>query len=257
VTGWKPLTAALIGITALTAPSASLLSSPASARAASLPSRLNHARHELRLARHRLRSDRLAYAAALAAANAPAADITPSPTPTASPSVSPLPDTTPSASPSASAAPSASPSPDASPSAGPSPASGPPLSQLRLTLKRDQRRVRRLAVLVHRLHHEALLQRAAAHGNWMPMVRDAARHNHIDAVGLRRLMSYESGGAAHAENGAYHGLYQYCWSTWRSAWNPWRHSSIYDGEAQIRATALAIHRGWGPQMWPNTYPRAF
>jgi hypothetical protein len=124
-------------------------------------------------------------------------------------------------------------------------------------VKRDQRRVQRLAALVHRLHHEAELRRAAAHGNWMPMVRDAARHDHIDAVGLRRLMSLESGGRAHAENGPYHGLYQYCLSTWHGAWNPWRHCSIYNGEAQIRATALAIHRGWGRSMWPNTYPRAF
>ncbi len=246
MTGRKRLTAVLIGITALTASSA-LVFSPDSARAASLPSRLHHARHELRLARHRLRRDRLAYAAALAAVSAPPADVAPSATPTPSPT----------ASASSGATPSDSPSPGATPSAGPSPAPDPSVSQLRLAVKRDRRRVRSLAALVHALHHEAELRRAAAHGNWMPMVRDAARHEHVNAVGLRRLMSLESGGAARAENGAYHGLYQYCWSTWRSAWNPWRHSSIYDGEAQIRATALAIHRGWGPRMWPNTYPRAF
>ena len=66
------------------------------------------------------------------------------------------------------------------------------------------------------------LRRAAAHGDWMPIVRDAAQRNHISAIGLRRLMSLESGGRVHAENGSFHGLYQYCWSTWRAAWNPWR-----------------------------------
>ncbi len=91
----------------------------------------------------------------------------------------------------------------------------------------------------------------------MPIVREAAQRNHISATGLRRLMSLESGGRAHAENGSFHGLYQYCWSTWRAAWNPYRASSLYDGAAQIRATAVAIRRGMGPQMWPNTYPRAF
>ena len=101
------------------------------------------------------------------------------------------------------------------------------------------------------------MRRPAAHGDWMPIVREAAKRNHISATGLRRLMSLESGGRAHAENGSFHGLYQYCWSTWRAAWNPWRASSLYDGDAQIRATAVAIRRGWGPQMWPNTYPRAF
>ncbi len=70
--------------------------------------------------------------------------------------------------------------------------------------------------------HELALRRAAAHGDWMPIVRDAAQHNHISAIGLRRLMSLESGGRVHAENGSFHGLYQYCWSTWRAAWNPWR-----------------------------------
>ena len=79
----------------------------------------------------------------------------------------------------------------------------------------------------------------------MPIVREAAQRNHISATGLRRLMSLESGGRAHAENGSFHGLYQYCWSTWRAAWNPWRASSLYDGAAQIRATAVAIRRGMG------------
>lgn len=121
----------------------------------------------------------------------------------------------------------------------------------------DGRRVRALHRLAVRLRQAIALKAAAARGDWMPIVRDAAHHSHISATGLRRMMSLESGGRVHADNGSFHGLYQYCWSTWRAAWNPWRHSSLYDGAAQIRATAVAIHRGWGAKMWPNTYPRAF
>jgi hypothetical protein len=228
VTGWKkPTVALLISITALSIPSALLLTSPDQARAASLPARLTHTRTALRHARARLRRDRAAYAGALAAASAPAAE-------TAS---------------------SASSSPSATPSASPSPAPAPvpTLAQLR----REALRVRVLQKQLVVLRHELVMRRAAGRGNWMPLVKDAARHNRISALGLRRLMTFESGGCAHAENGSFHGLYQYCWSTWHGAWNPWRAQSLYDGEAQIRATALAIKRGWGRQMWPNTYPRAF
>jgi hypothetical protein len=239
VTGWKKTIAVLISITALSAFSALLLASPDHARAASLPSRLTHARYALRHARIALRRDRRAYAAALAVANlAPADTAPPNPAPS---------DTT-----------TATPTPSASSSAAPV-AAAPVLTaaQWHRVVLRAQHRVRLLAVRVTRLRHELALRRAAVRGDWMPIVRDAARHNRISAVGLRRLMSLESGGRAHAANGSYHGLYQYCWSTWRAAWNPWRGVSLYNGEAQIRATALAIHRGWGASMWPNTYPRAF
>jgi hypothetical protein len=124
-------------------------------------------------------------------------------------------------------------------------------------LRREAHRVRVLQKLLATLRHEFVLQRAAAHGNWMPLVRDAAKQDRINAFGLRRLMTLESGGRVNAQNGSFHGLYQYCLSTWHGAWNPWRAQSLYNGEAQIRATALAIKRGWGRQMWPNTYPRAF
>jgi hypothetical protein len=226
VTGWKKtILTLLISITALSIPSALLFASPDQARAASLPTRLTHSRLALRHARAALRRDRLAYAAAHAATNAPLADATPS----------------------------ASPSPSASASPSPAPATAPTLARLR----HEAHRVRVLQRLVAALRHEFVLQQAAAHGNWMPIVRDAARHNRISAVGLRRLMSLESGGRVNAQNGSFHGLYQYCSSTWQAAWNPWRTASLYNGEAQIRATALAIKRGWGRQMWPNTYPRAF
>ena len=252
MTGWKKTTSLiLISITALSIPSVLLLSTPTTARAASLPHRLTVTHRRLRHARAKFTSDRLAYAAALAAANGTTAlaDTTPSPTPSATsdPSATPSPVATPS--------PNATPSPAATPTPAASPA--PSLHQWRLITLADQRRVRKLRKLAVYLRREIVMQAAAARGDWMPIVRDAAHHSHISATGLRRMMSFESGGRVHAENGSFHGLFQYCWSTWRGAWNPWRHYSLYDGEAQIRATAVAIHRGWGAQMWPNTYPRAF
>lgn len=235
MTGWKKTTSLIfISITALSIPSALLLSTPSTARAASLSHRLTLTRHRLRHARAKLSADRLAYAAALAAAagaTTSAADVTPAPVP------------------SATSDPAATPTPAASPA--------PSLHQLRVAMLADRRRVRALHRLTVRLRQAIVMKAAAARGDWMPIVRDAARHSHISATGLRRMMSLESGGRVHADNGSFHGLYQYCWSTWRAAWNPWRHSSLYDGAAQIRATAVAIHRGWGAQMWPNTYPRAF
>jgi hypothetical protein len=248
VTGWKKTTSLIfISITALSIPSVLLLSTPSTARAASLSHRLTLTRHRLRHARAKLSADRLAYAAALAAAGGAttsAADATPAPVPSATsdPTAAPTPTATPS-----------DPNPTPAPAASPAPS----LHQLRVAMLADGRRVRALHRLVVRLRQAIVMKAAAARGDWMPIVRDAARHSHISAAGLRRMMSLESGGRVHADNGSFHGLYQYCWSTWRAAWNPWRHSSLYDGEAQIRATAVAIHRGWGAQMWPNTYPRAF
>jgi soluble lytic murein transglycosylase-like protein len=127
-------------------------------------------------------------------------------------------------------------------------------------------RVRRLAARVARLEvrqrgaaRAALLRRCAARGDWRPIVVVAARQNHISAAGLYRMMQLESGGRVNAQGGggAYLGLYQYSPSTWRGSWNPWRHRSIYDGVAQIWATATAIRKGFGPHMWPNTYSAAF
>lgn len=240
MTGWKKtIVSLIICITALSALSALLLASPDHARAASLPSRLTHARIALRHAHIALRRDRLAYAAALAvAAAAPADTAPPSPAPADTTSVAPAPKSSSSATPVA---------------AAPVLTAG----QWHRAVLRARQRVRVLTARVAALRHALVMGRAAARGDWMPIVRDAARHSRVSAAGLRRLMSLESGGRAHAENGSYHGLYQYCWSTWRAAWNPWRSVSLYNGEAQIRATALAIHRGWGRQMWPNTYPRAF
>jgi len=258
VTGWKKTTSLiLISITALSISSALLLSTASAARAASLSHRLTLTRHRLRHARAKLSADRLAYAAALAAANAAgtaaAADATPASSATSDPSATPTPAVTsdPNATPTSNATPA--PTTTSTPAASPAPS----LQQLRSAMLADRRRVRALHRLAVRLRQAIVMKAAAARGDWMPIVRDAARHSHVSATGLRRMMSLESGGRVHAENGSFHGLYQYCWSTWRGAWNPWRHSSLYDGTAQIRATAVAIHRGLGAQMWPNTYPRAF
>jgi hypothetical protein len=93
-------------------------------------------------------------------------------------------------------------------------------------------------------------------GAWRPLIELAARQNGISAAALYRLMQYESGGRRYA-GATYKGLFQYLPGTWRASWNPFRGASIYDGWAQIRATAYAIKRGYGPSMWPSTYPRAF
>jgi peptidoglycan hydrolase CwlO-like protein len=95
-------------------------------------------------------------------------------------------------------------------------------------------------------------------GDWWPIIKRAAAANDVSADGLYRLMMVESGGSATIVGpGGYHGLYQYSLTTWRGSWNPYRSASIYDGEAQIKATALAIARGYGPSFWPSTYDWAF
>jgi len=99
-------------------------------------------------------------------------------------------------------------------------------------------------------------------GDWWPVIKRAAAANEVSAEGMYRLMMAESGGSATivgpgGYHGLYHGLYQYSLTTWRGSWNPYRSASIYDGEAQIKATALAIARGFGPSFWPTTYDWAF
>ena len=94
-------------------------------------------------------------------------------------------------------------------------------------------------------------------GSWMPVINAAATHFHLSASSLRHMMMLESSGSTHCVTGPFKGLYQYCSSTWNAAWNPFRKYGIFNGGAQIWATATAIHRGWGPHMWPNTYPMSF
>ncbi len=123
-----------------------------------------------------------------------------------------------------------------------------------------QRVVRRLRRAERSLKARIALRRQIAewnrNGAWRPLIKIAAARRGISARGLYRLMMAESGGRRYAGS-LYKGLFQYYPGTWRARWNPWRGESIYNGWAQIQATAYAIDRGMGPANWPRTYPAAF
>src|SRR5450759_1977362 len=92
------------------------------------------------------------------------------------------------------------------------------------------------------------------HAKCMPIIEIAARKYHVKADGMYRMMMRESGGRRFAgADSAFKGLFQYWTGTWAASWNPGRQNSIYDGSSQIFATAYAIHRGMGPQMWTTTF----
>jgi peptidoglycan hydrolase CwlO-like protein len=95
-------------------------------------------------------------------------------------------------------------------------------------------------------------------GPWWSLIQGAAASNGVSARGMYRLMMIESGGSATIVGpGGYYGLFQYAPTTWKGSWNPWRSSSITDGAAQIKATALAIHKGYGHPWWDPSYTWAF
>jgi hypothetical protein len=125
---------------------------------------------------------------------------------------------------------------------------------------RTQRMARRWSVKVRRLQQRIRrLQQIAEwnrRGQWKPLIEIAGRQHGVSPAGLYRMMMLESGGRR-TVGGTYKGLFQYYPSTWAGSWNPWRHESIYNGWAQIRATAYALGKGMGPSQWPNTYPMAF
>lgn len=99
---------------------------------------------------------------------------------------------------------------------------------------------------------------AATSGDWRTLCRRAANKYGISGDGLYRLMMMESGGKARAVGaGCYYGLFQYALVTWKADWNPWRVRSVYDGAAQIEASAYAVKKGMGRALWGNTYPAAF
>lgn len=125
--------------------------------------------------------------------------------------------------------------------------------KVRKAVRRWKKRVEELATRVRRRERIAEWNRQ---GKWRPLIEIAARRNGINAAALYRMMLYESSGRRYAGT-TYKGLFQYLPSTWAATWNPHRGASIYNGWAQIRATAYAIKRGYGPRMWPSTYPRAF
>ena len=99
---------------------------------------------------------------------------------------------------------------------------------------------------------------AGGQGAWWPLIQAAASAQGVAARGLYRLMLVESGGSATAVSPTgFCGLFQYARGTWRGSWNPYRGADIFDGAAQIRATALAIHQGRGPGWWGPSYGWAF
>ena len=128
--------------------------------------------------------------------------------------------------------------------------------QLAATVSTRRAIVRRWDALADKLKLRLMIACWNRAGEWKPLIAIAAARYHVSADGLYRLMQYESGGNRYA-GGTYKGLFQYYPGTWRGAWNPWRDLGIYNGWAQIRATASAIDRGMGPSQWPNTYWRAF
>ena len=109
-----------------------------------------------------------------------------------------------------------------------------------------QRRVRRLVRIRH-------WNRS---GQWKPLIKIAGKKYGVSPAGLYRMMMLESRGSRTAGS-MYKGLFQYYPRTWAGTWNPWRHHSIFDGWAQIRATAYALSKGMGRSQWPNTYRMAF
>ena len=136
--------------------------------------------------------------------------------------------------------------------------SSPTLAKLQAKVRKERRAVRRWKHRVRRLAARVHLQRRLAawesHGMWKPIIRMAAAKYHVKADGMYRMMMRESGGRRFAgSNTAFKGLFQYYTGTWAASWNPYRHDSIYDGSSQIYATACAIHRGMGAQMWTTTW----
>lgn len=95
-------------------------------------------------------------------------------------------------------------------------------------------------------------------GKWWPFIQAAAGANGVSARGMFRLMMIESGGYASIVGpGGYYGLFQFAPMTWRGSWNPYRSASITDGSAQIKATARALHLGYGHAWWDPSYSWAF
>ena len=95
-------------------------------------------------------------------------------------------------------------------------------------------------------------------GAWWPLIKSAAASQGVSARGMYRLMMIESGGSAGIVGpGGFHGLFQYARTTWNGSWNPYRAAGIYDGAAQIRATALAVRLGYGSSWWGESYAWAF
>jgi hypothetical protein len=212
---------------------------PQTAEAASLKGRLHAAKKALRKSTKRLNAAEAALSAALVAAQPAGTD------------------------PGEPADPVATPTPAATP--GTNATSAPLTASASLTVEelkarvvKAHRAVRTWKRRVQRLARQHRLQVKMAdwerRGKWMPIIKVAAARYHVKADGMYRMMMRESGGRRFAgADSPYKGLFQYWTGTWSASWNPYRRDSIYDGSSQIFATACAIHKGMGPQMWTTTF----
>jgi soluble lytic murein transglycosylase-like protein len=223
-------TLAVIALLIVTSTTLVLSFAASEAHASTLSTQLRHARLHLHRAELGLTAARAALAQALAPTPAP------TPAPTASATTTPQ-DPTTQDTPQGTAALRAA------------------VHAAKNVVHRWHLRVRRLAT---RLRTQRRLASAAAHGKWRPIINYEARKRGVKADGVYRMMMLESGGRANVVNAyGFSGLFQYCSSTWHGKWNPWRSCSIFDGWAQIKATTLALHRGYGPRMWSETYSRGY
>lgn len=210
------------------------VATPQKAEAATLKGKLHHARLVLRRSQDRLKTAEADLAAAVASVG-----LTDVATPTADSTATPCP------------------TPVATPTAAPAPA-GPTLEDLKGAVAEARRAVKhwtkRVRKLTAQYRAEQQMTTWERQGRWMPIIRVAAARYGVSATGMYRMMMRESGGQRYAgSSSAFKGLYQYHTRTWVADWNPWRNDSIYDGSSQIFATALAIHKGMGAQMWTTTF----
>ena len=192
---------------------------PQKAEAASLKGKLTSAKRALRTSSHRLKVAEADLAAAIATTAAPVLAADPEATPAAATTS---------------------------------------VEALKARVAKARRAVHVWKQRVHRLAKQFRFERRMAEwerrAKWMPIIEVAAARYHVKADGMYRMMMRESGGRRFAgADGAYKGLFQYWTGTWSASWNPYRNDSIYDGSSQIFATAYAIGRGMGPQMWTTTF----
>ena len=221
---WIAIVVILIIATALAA-----VALPEKADAASLKSKLRQAKLALDHSKDRLESAEAALAAAVAVDTSLATTTTD---------------------------PAATPAPTPSPTTTPEPALT--VEELKAKVAKARKAVRVWKQRVRRIARQYRLQqnlvRWERRHQWMKIIEVAAAKYHVKADGMYRMMMRESGGQRYAgADGAFKGLFQYWTGTWAASWNPWRHDSIYDGSSQIFATAYAIHKGMGPQMWTTTF----
>ena len=216
---WIAILAGLIVAIAVT----TAISTPTADAATPLRGKLRIAKRELRLANERLKAAEAALAAALAGVTDPAAG-------------------------------------SSGLGAGAPAAAVPPptvdeleaeVAEARQVVLAWQKRVQRIA---RRVREEAQIAAWERDAEWLPIIEIAARRYQVKADGMYRIMMRESGGLPRAgADSAFRGLFQYWTTAWAASWNPWRHDSIFDGSAQIFATAYAIHKGWGAQFWTTTF----